>query len=193
MAASNPAEEQHLRSICTNASRAARLVNSGARDYKPSIFNSGRGRQRWTAERLSPVCASAAWRSPDGGLRPDPSSHRSIARRRVPPDRSIRFRWSSIMRAKNPERGNAPLNKPTDAGSAAVPPPAFPTAGAIPPASKLSAAFGAVLGGKTPPGHIHRAGNDGPKPGHDRPDQINKAPKPAAGPRKTVSPGHGHR
>ena len=97
------------------------------------------------------------------------------------------------MQAKIPNGRTARLDKPAD-GSAAIPPATVPPAeGGLPPASKLSAAFGAALGGTVAPGHIHPAGDDGLKPGHSRPDQINKAPRPAAGPKRTVSPGHGHR
>jgi hypothetical protein len=98
------------------------------------------------------------------------------------------------MQAKHPNGRDARLDKPADSSTAAIPPLAIPSAGeTVLPASKLSAAFGAALGGKALLGHIHPASGDGLKPGHGRPDQINKAPKPATGPKKTVSPGHGHR
>ena len=93
------------------------------------------------------------------------------------------------MQAKIPNGRDARLDNPADNSAAAIP----PANGTVSPASKLSAAFGAALGGKAPLGHIHPAGAAGLKPGQSRQDQINKAPKPATGPRRSVSPGHGHR
>jgi len=97
------------------------------------------------------------------------------------------------MQAKNPKGLDARLNPPAD-NAAAIPPAGLDRAETpLPPANRLSAAFGAALGGKLPPSHIGPAGSNGQKAGRGRQDQINKAPKPAAGPKRTVNPGRGHR
>lgn len=96
------------------------------------------------------------------------------------------------MHAKNPKarKGeNPPLLNPLSAGAALPLTPA-----SLVPDTKLSGAFAAALGksagaADTPPASV---GKDKTKGGPGRPDQINKAPKPAAG--KNFS-GHrsGHR
>jgi hypothetical protein len=97
------------------------------------------------------------------------------------------------MHAKNPNArkgSNATPLKPLSASAAL---PEAPASAA--PDNKLSGAFAAALGksggrADTPPAF---AGKEMTKGGTGRPDQINKAPKPAAG-RKNF-PGHrsGHR
>jgi hypothetical protein len=97
------------------------------------------------------------------------------------------------MHAKNPNArkgNNATPLKPLSAGAAL---PVTPASAA--PDSKLSGAFAAALGksggpADTPPVSV---GKEKTKGGPDRPDKINKAPKPAAGVKNV--PGHrsGHR
>ena len=97
------------------------------------------------------------------------------------------------MHAKNPNArkgSNATPLKPLSAGAAL---PVTPTSAA--PDSKLSGAFAAALGksagrADTPPA---TAGKDKSRDGSGRPDQINKAPKPAAGMKNFPGRRSGHR
>lgn len=97
------------------------------------------------------------------------------------------------MHAKNPKsqkgQNPSPLN-PLSANAALPGGPALPA-----PDNKLSAAFAAALGkpaggADTPSASV---GKEKIKGGASRPDQINKAPKPAAGKRNFSGHRSGHR
>ncbi|MEX0956514.1 MAG: hypothetical protein WDZ83_15055 [Rhizobiaceae bacterium] len=97
------------------------------------------------------------------------------------------------MHAKNPNARKGTNATPLGPLSSDAAPPAALVPAA--PDNKLSGAFAAALGksggrADTPPASV---GKDNPRGGSGRPDQINKAPKPAAGMKNFSGHRSGHR
>lgn len=97
------------------------------------------------------------------------------------------------MHAKNPNARKGNNAKPLVSLSAGAALP--PASASAPPANKLSGAFAAALGksggrADTPPA---TAGKEMTRSGSGRSDQINKAPKPAAGVKNFAGHRSGHR
>jgi hypothetical protein len=95
------------------------------------------------------------------------------------------------MHARNPKlrKGQDPSPLHPLSADAAIPPKSAPQS----PDKGLSAAFAAALGAGAPTADTAGAGHEKTKGGHGRPDQTNKAAKPATRPGGFSGHRSGHR